>query len=249
MKKIKVLDCTLRDGGYNNNWYFGKDNIKKIVESLIQTNIDYIECGYLSNRDNYISGKTLFNYTSQVCEAIPLLKEEQTYLLMINYGEYNIDDIPRKESTCISGFRIAFHKKDLDAALDFCLLLKNKGYLVFVQPMVTHSYSQREFISLINKVNQLKPYAFYIVDSYGTMKKENLLEYLSLVKQLLNNNIHLGFHAHDNLKLAFSNACTLIDYPLNSQIIFDVTIHGKGRGAGNLNSELFLKYLIDSQKQ
>lgn len=245
MKAIKVLDCTLRDGGYCNNWEFGYENIKHVVSGLMDAGVDYIECGFLTNKIGYEVQKSKYTSLDQLREIIPNTKNNKLFLVMINYGEYKIENIPNCNETIIDGIRVAFHKKDIKEALDFCKALLDKGYLVFVQPMVSMSYSEDEFISLIKKSNQLNPAAFYIVDSFGTMKRKQLLLYVELVKKYLDPNICIGFHAHNNLQLAYSNAQFLTELNLDRTLIVDASIHGMGRGAGNLNAELYLEYLND----
>lgn len=162
---------------------------------------------------------------------------------MINYGELSIDQIPPQRCSKVDGIRVAFYKKDLEKAIILCEEIQDKGYDVFIQPMVTMCYSDEEFIKLIGCVNRINSSAFYIVDSFGMMKQNDALHYVKLVNGKLNQDIMLGFHAHNNLQLAFANAQSIVGLPLKRQIIVDVSIHGMGRGAGNLNAELLLDYL------
>lgn len=121
-----------------------------------------------------------------------------------------------------------------------------KGYKVFVQPMVSLNYTDEEFLSLIQLVNHIKPYAFYIVDSFGMMNKKNLIRLFYLVEHNLDESIWIGFHSHNNKQLAYSNAQCLIDTQTARNLIIDSSIFGMGRGAGNLNTELIVEYLNDN---
>lgn len=243
MKKVKVLDCTLRDGGYCNEWKFGKENIIKILESLNTANVDYIECGFLSTLARKEQEKSIYSTIEEISELIPEKARNIKHLVMINYGEYDAEQLSPKENYRIDGIRVAFHKKNWHEAVNVCSKIKKKGYQVFAQPMVSTNYSEEEFRDLINALNQIHLDAFYIVDSFGTMKHDDLLEYVRIADSNLKPSICLGFHAHNNLQLAYANAQLFIGLPLNRQLIVDVTIHGMGRGAGNLNAELFLDYL------
>jgi 4-hydroxy 2-oxovalerate aldolase len=245
MKKITVLDCTLRDGGYCNNWEFGNGNIKRIVHGLIESGVDYVECGFLTDRVVYNAQKTKYTNFEQLKSIVPKEKNGKKCLVMVNYGEYAAKDIPHRSETCVDGIRVAFHKKDYINAIKLCQEIKNKGFYVFVQPMVSMNYSDDEFVSLIDAVNQIDPTSFYVVDSFGTMKRKDLMHYITLADKHLCPDICLGFHAHNNLQLAYSNAQYLVETDLNRSLIIDVSVHGMGRGAGNLNSELFLEYLND----
>lgn len=243
MKNICILDCTLRDGGYCNQWKFGYKNIRKIVNGLEDARVDIIELGFLTNRVEYNIDQTKFTDLNQVKKFI-ISNNKEMYVIMINYGEYFLEDIPLKCETIVDGIRVAFHKKDWQEAIKFCSELKKKGYLVFLQPMVSMLYSDTEFIELIKSSNIVEPYAFYIVDSFGSMKKKNVLHYFELVKKYLSDKIIIGFHAHNNLQSAYSNAMSLIEKTKRALIV-DTSVYGMGRGAGNLNTELLVNDLND----
>lgn len=243
MKKITVLDCTLRDGGYCNQWNFGFENTKKIINGLIESGIEIIECGFLTDRVEYQRGITRFTSLEEVKKVLPQNRKGKMFVCMINYGEYVLGDIPVYDGTSLDGFRVAFHKKNMEGTLEFCRKIKEKGYQVFVQPMVSLNYSDEEFLKMIDDVNEIKPFAFYIVDSFGVMKRKDLIRFFYMVEHKLAKEILIGYHSHNNMQLAFSNAQALADIQTNREIIIDTTIFGMGRGAGNLNTELFVEYL------
>lgn len=243
--RLKVLDCTLRDGGYCNSWRFGKNNIKRIISDLVNARIDVVECGFITNKVEYDSDTTKFTKVGQIEELLPKTDVTQKFVAMINYGEYQAEMLPKCEETRLDGIRVAFHKKNREEALELCKGIKEKGYQVFLQPMVAVSYSDEEYIDLIKKANELQPYAFYLVDSFGTMRRKDVVHYLGLVEEYLDSNIEIGFHSHNNYQSAFSNALCFIEEGKNRDIIVDSSIYGMGRGAGNLNTELFLKHIND----
>jgi len=246
MKKISVLDCTLRDGGYCNQWKFGHDNSKKIIKNLTDANIDIIECGFITNRVDYTEGITKFNDPEQIDSLIPDTKFNCKYVAMINHGEYNIDALNNKDKYKLDGIRYAFHKKDALHAIEQCRIIKEKGYDTYIQAMVSMNYTDEEFLQLIRSVNELEPEAFYIVDSFGMMKRKDLVRLFSMVEHNLKKNIKIGFHSHNNMQLSFSNAQTLVDVQSNRDLVIDSSIYGMGRGAGNLNTELFIDYLNEN---
>lgn len=248
MSNVRILDCTLRDGGYCNNWLFGRRNTQTIINSLLEANIDVIECGYISNKETYDKDSTRFVSFEQVGEVIPAHREGKLFVAMINLGEFDIQDIPEHNGKSVDGIRVAFHKKDTEKGLEFCRRIKEKGYKVFVQGMVSLAFSDDEFVELINKTNEVEPYAFYIVDSFGGMKEKDLLHLFNLVDQNLFKSIRVGFHSHNNMQLAYSNCRLLTQLQNDRSLIIDTSIYGMGRGAGNLNTELFLEYLNDNYK-
>lgn len=243
---ISVLDCTLRDGGYCNRWEFGKDNIAKIVNGLVEANIDIIECGFITNKVNYDDNISKFTDVAQISQFIPSDKKGKLFVAMMNYGEYDVDTLPEYDGASIDGIRVAFHKMNRIEALELCKKIKEKGYKVFIQGMVSLSYSDEEFLDLIRCVNELEPYAFYIVDSFGQMKNKELIRLLYAVEHNLKDSIYIGFHSHNNMQLAYSNAQSLVDFHTPKNLIIDSSVYGMGRGAGNLNTELFVEYLNDN---
>ena len=249
MNSILALDCTLRDGGYCNQWRFGEQNIKRIISCLLSANFEIIECGFLTDRVSYDPDVTKFSEVSQLHNLLPQHVNASSFVVMMNYGEYNVERLPNKSTTILDGIRVAFHKKDRFKALDVCALIKEKGYQVYLQPMVSMAYSADEFSQMISIVNKIQPFAFYIVDSFGTMNRKDLRRYLSLADAELDPSICLGFHSHNNLQSAYANAQCILESNVDHALIIDSSIYGMGRGAGNLNSELFLNELNNGYKK
>lgn len=246
IKSISVLDCTLRDGGYCNKWEFGQESISEIVQALTDSEIEIVECGFVSNKITFNKNNTKFPSVESIDQYLPKKRTKASYVAMINCGEYDTSNIPERSEDSIDGIRIAFHKKNIDSGLEMCRQVKSKGYDVFIQGMVTIAYSDEEFIDFIKKVNDLQPYAFYIVDSFGNITSKELMRYFLLCENNLKKGIKIGFHSHNNLQLAYSNAKLLSEIQTDCDLIIDSTIYGMGRGAGNLNTELFIEYLNHS---
>jgi len=236
----------LRDGGYCNQWRFGFDNSKKIIKNLTEANIDIIECGFITNRQQYDINITKFTNIEQIDNLIPDTNFNCKYVAMINHGEYDPSSLPNRSIHKLDGIRYAFHKKDVLNAIEQCYIIKEKGFDTYVQAMVSMNYSDEEFLQLIHKVNELEPEAFYIVDSFGMMKRKDLVRLFSMIEHNLKKNIKIGFHSHNNMQLSFSNAQTLVDMQSNRDLVIDSSIYGMGRGAGNLNTELFIEYLNEN---
>lgn len=242
---IKILDCTLRDGGYINDWNFKDSQIIKILNSLKNSNIDVIECGYLNDKKSNLQDTTLFKDTKSIDKFIKNIDDAQK-VVMINHGDYDVKNLPHKDKTHIDGIRLAFHKEKLDDALKEAKQIIDLGYHLYFQPMVTKNYTDLEFLSMIEEVNNLNPYSFYIVDSFGSMTLDEFRKYLILADSNLHKKISLGYHSHNNMQLAFSNAVSMCGMNLKREIIIDASIYGIGRGAGNLNTELIADFLNKS---
>lgn len=242
MSNIKLLDCTLRDGGYVNDWHFGKSVIKGIMEKLVISHVDIIECGYLSQKKGGNPNDTQFSSLNELTEILPEKHADQEFAVMINYGEYNINDIPDAEANSPI-IRVCFHKKFRYDALEYCSELIKKGYRVFVQAMAALNYSDVEYVDLIQRSNAINPHGFYIVDSFGVMETRDFQRLISLSEHNLDMNIILGYHSHNNLQQAYGNAKFFVEQNLQHQVLLDASVFGIGRGAGNLNEELFAAYL------
>ena len=236
---IKLLDCTLRDGGYINNWKFGENNINYIISNLNSSNVDFIELGYLDSKKIYDSNYSKYNTLNDMN-----FEDNKKYLCMINYGDFDIDSLPEyNDDLMVRGIRLAFHKKDYEEAMKCAEKIKEKGYIVFIQPMVTSLYSEEELDRLVNDVNKLQPYALYFADSFGTMKEEDVSKYIDKFDNNVDEKINLGFHSHNNLQLSLSNVSYFIKNVKKHNVIIDSTVYGMGRGAGNLATELIVDYL------
>ena len=159
---IKVLDCTLRDGGYVNDWNFTQSQVGKIINSLEKSNIDIIELGYLHKKRGGEENSTLFNATSSIDVILNGASSSIQKVVMIDLFAFDIDKLPKQVDTKIDGIRLAFHKKDITDALQTAKKIINLGYQLFFQPMVTKTYTDKEFLALIEKVGQIDIYAFYM---------------------------------------------------------------------------------------
>lgn len=241
---IQVLDCTLRDGGYINDWKFGRKTILSILDKLEHAGIDIIECGFLTGmvQDKECS---LFQNISDIEAVLPNRRRKSMYVAMIAIGEKELhpSELSPYDGNSIEGIRLTFHKKEIDQAVDWANIIMEKGYKVFMQPVGTAFYSDIELLRLVETMNQLNPYAFYIVDTLGSMYRNDVSHRFYLIDKNMNPQILLGFHGHNNLQLAFSNAQILGKIQTKRTVILDSSVYGMGRGAGNLPTELITQYI------
>jgi 4-hydroxy 2-oxovalerate aldolase len=246
MNKIQILDCTLRDGGYINNWEFGNKNILKVIEKLISSNIEIIECGFLDSNIDKEQDTTRFKNIGILNNLLQNINpnSNQSLVAMIEYTKYDLNSLAKvTEDSKITGIRFSFRKSDYKIALEEMKIILEKGYKLFVQPISTDSYSKEELDYLIKKTNSLNPYALYIVDTQGSIFPENFKILFDSFNSKMDSNIKLGFHSHNNMQLSYAIAIEFINLAKNKEIIIDSSIYGMGRGAGNLNTELLADYL------
>lgn len=237
-----ILDCTLRDGGYINNWKFGNSCIRNTIQKLGEANIDIIECGFL--RDIvYDEEVSIFSSLEQLAAVIGEKKKSSLYVAMIAIGDIPIEKIAPARADSIDGIRITFHEHEQDITFEAAQALMDKGYKVFIQPVGTSTYTDKALYELVERVNALHPYAFYIVDTLGCMYQDDLMYTFQLIDKNLDPDIVCGYHSHNNLQLAFANAQALTKISSNRKMILDSSVFGMGRGAGNLCTELMADFI------
>lgn len=248
-KSRAVLDCTLRDGGYVNNWAFSRPQTRHIIQSLVDGGIDVVECGFVSQKKGRPDCTCFpdFESVNGLLQEVHSGKEGPLFVAMINFGEFDLTTLPECTQAYpgIQGIRLAFHKKQWRDVLEASPLIIDKGYKLFVQPMLTVGYSDREILDLLEAFHPLDYYAMYIVDTFGSMSGEQFRRYHALFENNLKPEAWLGYHSHNNLQLAYSNAITFLDLAHTRNILIDSSVLGMGRGAGNLNTELLAGYMND----
>ena len=218
MNKISLLDCTLREGGYINDWNFGLETIKGFITKIEKTGIEFFEIGFLKNI-NYNSNKTIFSNMDEIKTIISPKKNKIKYVAMIDINDkIPIDQIKKNDGTSIDGIRLIFKKNKIQEAYEYSKELKKLGYLLFIQFVSTDTYKEEEFIEGIKLFNELEPYAVSIVDTFGLMKKNMFTKLVTIADKYLNKEIELGYHAHNNLQQAQSNSETLVEMNLNRNI-------------------------------
>ncbi len=242
VKNVKLLDCTLRDGGYVNDWRFTNEEQKIIVDAVKQSKIEIIEHGYLTET-GYTDEGTMFRNLNAIDPEF-VLDSNTLHLAMINFGSFDVKNLPEWNDTYISAIRLAFHKKDRMKIAAAAEEIINKGYKAFIQPMNTILYTEDELLELIESLKDLDIFAFYMVDSFGTMKTHDIERLFNFLEQNVKKGIQLGFHGHNNRQLAYSNAIKLVELAEGSErtVMVDSSIYGMGRAAGNVNTELMIEY-------
>ena len=242
-----ILDCTLRDGGYVNNWEFDQDTVFKVMDGLYESGVRFIELGIMAAKGGELGKSTKFDSFAHVEPLLSHRMDDCTYALMLNQSDVEQYEIPIRSEKTVDLLRLAFFKKEKDAAMKKTMELKEKGYGVFLQTMATFMYTEDELDELIGVVNQIHPDGFYIVDSFSTMYRQDVLRMSGFVLDRLSEDIQFGFHAHNNIQMAYSNAITFFESAPERALLADGSIYGMGRGAGNVPTELLMEYLNKTQ--
>jgi 4-hydroxy 2-oxovalerate aldolase len=236
---IKILDCTLRDGGYYTNWDFEDAIVDSYISNLNALPIDYIELGYRNKPQTEYLGQYGYCPVSTL-KHIRFLSEKKL-AVMLNEKDSRLEDLDQLLSPTeglVDMVRLAVDPKNFDRAIVLAKAVKEKGLSVAFNMMYMSTWSGIE--GFYSKLSQLDGIAdlFCMVDSFGSMTPELVKETILQVQR--NTDTKLGFHGHNNLQLALINALTALEHGVE---VIDATIMGMGRGAGNLNLELLLTYL------
>tara|TARA_A200000159_G_scaffold3397_1_gene3502 strand:+ start:7070 stop:8068 length:999 start_codon:yes stop_codon:yes gene_type:complete len=241
-KSFKILDCTIRDGGYYTHWNFSSSFSRDYFKAVNNTGIDIVEAGYKSlkneGRFKSIDDKELLSF----------LPEERTYELafMIDLKEFAKEDstldLPALEgllkgtSSLFSICRVAITEKEMHLLKPALEALRSEGLKPIINLMKTMYVSTEDKAKFFELCKQLSPEAIYIADSFGCMRTSDMSRQ---VREFAGNYSAIGVHTHDNLGLAFANTLQAID---DGALIVDTTFLGMGRGVGNAKTEQLLCY-------
>ena len=244
---IRLLDCTLRDGGYLNDWEFGKNIIRYMVERQILSGEDVIEVGFLDERRPADLNRSIQPDTGCYDRLLEGIDKKGAQLFgMIDYGTCSIEHVlPRTNDSILDGIRVIFKKPNKEKAVAFARLIQERGYLVTLQMVSITAYQDRDVLDFCDQVNGIVPYAVGIVDTYGLMHQEQLMHYFDLLNHNLKPEIILGYHAHNNFQLAYSNSIRYLQSRTDRDLLVDGTAFGMGKSAGNAPVELLMMHLND----
>lgn len=239
-----LLDCTLRDGGYINDWNFGIDNIANVFERQVSSGVEYVEVGFLDQRRSFDSNRTIQPNTACYDQLFGKINHGATKIVaMIDYGTCDIQNLSPCGESALDGIRVIFKKEKMHGAIAFCKQVKALGYEVFAQAVSITSYNDDELRELAALVNDCHPYAMSMVDTYGLLDNAMLTHILSVLDEALEPDIMLGFHAHNNFQLGYSNAITMLNSGIQRDILVDGSLYGMGKSAGNAPIELIAMYM------
>lgn len=242
-EKIKVLDCTIRDGGLINNHDFDLRFVREVYKALSEAGVDYMEIGYKNSKRLFSSkefGKWKFCDDDDIKRVIEGIEPKSKISVMVDVDRVDIDDIlPRKDSP-VSMIRVASYVKDIDKAIFLVNHFADKGYETCVNIMAISKALDNELTECLQQLDkESKAQVIYIVDSFGALYQETTEFLIKKAKGILKTK-EVGIHAHNNQQLAFGNTIEAIIHDAN---YVDATVYGLGRAAGNCPLELLLGFL------
>ena len=237
--KIKLLDCTLRDGGYYNNWFFKKELINEYLKVMGMLKIDYVEIGFRFLDKIKIKGECA--YSDETFLRTLKIPKNLKIVIMINasdfVGQKNILELAEKnfinkQKSIISFIRIACHHHEVKEVMPLVNWLKKKGYEICVNIMQIPELSSNEIKNTVNEVKKSKADVLYFADSMGSLDSDKTKKIIKQIKSVWKKST--GIHTHDNMGKALENSLVAIN---NSVNWIDCTVTGMGRGPGNTKTE------------
>ena len=245
-KELKVLDCTIRDGGLINNYQFGTDFVKTVYQAACDAGVDYVELGKkLAESDEYTRAKWgRWNFCDDddlrnVIDSYPI-ENGPKVAVMYDVGRVDASALQQVDASPIDMIRTACYVADIDKGLDLVKRTKDLGYETTLNIMAPSVAIETDLVEGLAQVDEVPEVDYlYLVDSYGAFYSEQVTAYVEMYRKHAPSK-ELGFHAHNNQQLAFSNTQQAIIDGVN---LLDATINGIGRGAGNCNLELLLNFL------
>ena len=243
---IKILDCTLRDGGLVTDHQFDIGFAERIYKTCVAAGVDYMELGYKSSKKIYSRdefGPMKFCDEDDLRDIVGENPSDMKLSVMVDTGrtDYKTDIIP-KEDSVLDAVRVACYIHQVPLAIEIMQDSRDKGYEVTMQLMASSIIDKADLAAGLELVvNSELPTAIYVVDSFGALYSEQVRDITRIYNKVLDGSgIEIGFHAHNNQQLAFSNSIEAI---INGANRIDATINGIGRGAGNCPLELLIGFL------
>lgn len=246
MDGLQIFDCTLRDGGLTNNFFFEDSFVRDLYQANVEAGVAYMEMGYRASRDIFDEnefGKWKFCDEESIREIVGDHPEHIKLSVMADIGrtDYRRDILPKKDSV-LDMIRIATYSHTIEEALDAVEHCHGLGYETTVNIMAVSNDTEETIAEVLEKLAKSSVDVIYLVDSFGSFyphQAAHLME--QYAKAAFPNGKRVGIHAHNNQQLAFANT---IECAKSGASFLDVTVNGLGRGAGNCAAELLAGYLM-----
>lgn len=242
-EQIKVLDCTVRDGGLINKHDFDEDFVKDVYRSLSAAGVDYVELGYKNSPELFDPkeyGPWKFCDDEVLKRVVDGVKNGSKVSVMADIGRVNMGAIKECSQSPVDMIRVASYVKDIDKAIAMVNEFHEKGYETTVNIMAISRDRGPELDEALHQLEEeCKTDVVYVVDTFGSFYQENIEHIVKQYKSIMKTK-EIGFHGHNNQQLAFSNTIEAIIHGAN---YLDATVYGIGRAAGNCTLELLIGFL------
>ncbi|MBP7828377.1 MAG: aldolase catalytic domain-containing protein [Kiritimatiellae bacterium] len=242
--QLKVVDCTVRDGGLMNSHRFSDDFVRRVYQACVGSGVDYMEFGYRASKKIFPPrdfGPWKFSGEEDIRRIVGENKTGLKICVMADAErtDYREDIIPKKDSV-VDCIRVACYAHQIPTAIDMVLDADEKGYETTVNLMAVSTVPVFELDKALEVIAQSPAAAVYVVDSYGALYMEQIADLVGRFAAAMKGKKEIGIHTHNNQQLAFANTIEAI---IKGATRLDATLMGLGRGAGNCPMELLLSFL------
>jgi 4-hydroxy 2-oxovalerate aldolase len=241
-EKIKVLDCTIRDGGLINNHYFTDEFVRAVFQALARSGIDYIEMGYRSSRELYPPteyGAWKYCDDEKIREITDGIESDIKISIMVDSYRVKEQQFHPSDDSPVDMIRVATYVKYIDSAIELIKRCHDLGYETTCNIMAISKEIEPDIIESLDQLAKTPVDVVYIVDSFGAMYCEQIEYLVKLYKEHLPGK-EIGMHCHNNQQLAYANTIEGIIHDAN---YVDGSLFGIGRGPGNCCLELLIGFL------
>ena len=237
---LEYLDCTIRDGGYRNNWSFSTEEVFNCYKSISDSNIDYFEVGFMRERPDSRFGKWHSVAVSDIQDLLDFHSGCKIAVMVSVEGNQNFS-LPHRDASKIDLVRVHLRvgetsreQAKVEDAFKMASVFMDSGYEVTLNLASADKLGVESIISVSKTFGDLPLKAIYIADTFGNMNEDSTADKISLFKSIINPSVPIGFHPHNNLGNALAKSKSAV---LKGAKMLDMTVLGLGRGAGNLRSE------------
>jgi len=241
-EEIKVMDCTIRDGGLMNKWQFSDNFVSAVYHACVEAGIDYMEIGYKSSESAFSRaevGPWRFCNEEDLRRVVGNNEAPLKLSAMADIGRIEQGDIPPAEESVLDMIRVACYVHQIDKAIVLAEHCMDKGYETTINLMAVSKVNEMDLDEALMDISKSRIPIFYAVDSFGSMFSQNIKHLVQKYKKALPGRT-IGIHAHNNMQLAMANTITAI---IEDCDMCDASLLGMGRGAGNCPMEILIAFL------
>jgi 4-hydroxy 2-oxovalerate aldolase len=238
---VRVLDCSIRDGGICNEWQFPPDLVKRTYRALHAAGVDYMEIGYRTTPGTFdASACGPWKSTSDDHLASFVDDTGIKLAVMLDWGRATLADLRPRAQSPVSLVRVACYAKDIDGAIELLHRAQDLGYEVMCNVMAVSTCTPQVVDTFLGRLHDSTIPNVALVDSFGAFYPHHVRYLIRKYKNWLRPEQRLGIHVHNNQETAFANTIVAVEEGAG---LVDATVLGMGRGAGNCPLELLLMYL------
>jgi len=242
-EQIKVLDCTIRDGGLINNHYFTDDFVREVYKALSAAGIDYMEMGYRNSKELFPPsdyGPWKYCDDEKIREVTDSIESDMKLSIMVDAHRVKEQQFSPVDESPVDMIRVATYVKDMDKAITLVHRCHDLGYETTVNVMAISKEIEPDLAESLDQLANCPVDVVYVVDSFGALYCEQIEYLIKLFRQHLPEDKEVGIHCHNQQQLAFSNTIEAIIHNAN---YVDGSLYGIGRGPGNCCLELLIGFL------